>query len=63
MKFKDADLIGFPLRITVGRALTEGFVELKTRNQAKPQKIKTDGGAVVSKTIEALNEYDPHRKV
>lgn len=31
-KFKDADLIGIPLRITVGkRALAEGVVELKAR--------------------------------
>jgi prolyl-tRNA synthetase len=32
-KFKDADLIGIPLRITVGRkSLDAGVVELKTRN-------------------------------
>ena len=34
MKFKDADLIGIPYRITVGKKLSEGkveFVERKTR--------------------------------
>ena len=31
VKFKDADLIGFPFRITVGKAISEGQVELKTR--------------------------------
>lgn len=31
VKFKDADLIGFPLRITVGKALKDGKVELKIR--------------------------------
>ncbi|MHA1569272.1 MAG: proline--tRNA ligase [Alphaproteobacteria bacterium] len=32
VKFKDADLIGFPLRITVGKkALAQGAVELKAR--------------------------------
>ncbi|HEY9766507.1 MAG TPA: His/Gly/Thr/Pro-type tRNA ligase C-terminal domain-containing protein, partial [Chroococcales cyanobacterium] len=31
VKFKDADLIGFPLRITVGKTITEGNVELKER--------------------------------
>ena len=32
IKFKDADLIGIPLRITVGaRTLAEGNVELKAR--------------------------------
>ena len=31
-KFKDADLIGIPLRVTVGkRGLAEGAVELKVR--------------------------------
>lgn len=31
VKFKDADLIGFPYRITVGKTITEGLVEFKTR--------------------------------
>ncbi|MCD6362394.1 MAG: proline--tRNA ligase [Synergistetes bacterium] len=31
VKFKDADLIGFPLRVTVGEALNDGMVELKWR--------------------------------
>ncbi|MCX8127943.1 MAG: proline--tRNA ligase [Synergistetes bacterium] len=31
VKFKDADLIGFPLRVTVGEALKEGRVELRWR--------------------------------
>lgn len=31
VKFKDADLIGFPFRITVGKTITEGNVELKIR--------------------------------
>jgi prolyl-tRNA synthetase len=31
VKFKDADLIGFPFRITVGKTMTEGKVEFKTR--------------------------------
>ncbi len=32
VKFKDADLIGFPYRITVGKKLAEGLVELVTRS-------------------------------
>ncbi len=32
VKFKDADLIGFPLRITVGKTINEGLVELKNRD-------------------------------
>ncbi|MBT1247882.1 MULTISPECIES: proline--tRNA ligase [unclassified Thermosipho (in: thermotogales)] len=31
VKFKDADLIGFPVRITIGRTYKEGKVELKER--------------------------------
>ena len=39
-KFKDADLIGIPLRITVGRkSLAEGMVELKRRDTAEVRKV------------------------
>ncbi|NTU60830.1 MAG: proline--tRNA ligase [Caldiserica bacterium] len=31
VKFKDADLMGFPLKITVGKKISEGLVEIKTR--------------------------------
>ncbi len=31
VKFKDADLIGLPLRVTIGKALAEGQVELMAR--------------------------------
>ncbi len=31
VKFKDADLLGIPLRVTLGRALAEGRVEVKRR--------------------------------
>ena len=31
VKFKDADLIGFPFRITVGKTISEGLVECKLR--------------------------------
>lgn len=39
-KFKDADLIGIPIRITVGRkALAEGVVEVKSRASAEVEKL------------------------
>lgn len=39
-KFKDADLIGIPIRITVGRkALAEGVVEVKARASAEVEKL------------------------
>lgn len=40
MKFKDADLIGMPIRITVGqKTLKEGKVELKARNGSHDAKV------------------------
>jgi len=39
-KFKDADLIGIPLRITIGRrSLADGVVELKRRDSAEVEKL------------------------
>lgn len=42
VKFKDADLIGFPIRITVGKTITEGLVEFKTRANGEMVKIAPD---------------------
>jgi prolyl-tRNA synthetase len=40
VKFKDADLVGFPLRVTVGgKGLKEGIIELKARTQKDVAKI------------------------
>jgi len=40
VKFKDADLIGIPLRITIGgRGLREGIVEMKWRAQKESSKV------------------------
>jgi len=40
VKFKDADLIGIPLRLTVGgRGLKEGVVEMKWRHEGAVQKV------------------------
>ncbi|MEI7892037.1 MAG: proline--tRNA ligase [Myxococcales bacterium] len=39
VKFKDADLIGIPLRVTVGgKSLAQGKIELKARTEADPKK-------------------------
>jgi prolyl-tRNA synthetase len=44
VKFKDADLIGVPLRITVGaKDLAGGVVEFKDRSSGKVEKTGTDG--------------------
>jgi prolyl-tRNA synthetase len=40
VKFKDCDLIGIPLRVTIGeRNLKEGLVEIKLRTEKESQKI------------------------
>ena len=45
VKFKDADLIGFPYRITVGKTINEGLVEFKTRETGEVEKITPDEAA------------------
>jgi prolyl-tRNA synthetase len=39
-KFKDVDLVGFPLRVVIGeRGLKEGQIEIKWRDQAEAQTV------------------------
>ena len=55
VKFKDADLIGIPLRITVGgRGLKEGVVEMKWRSQKEI--IKLPLGEAESRIASAVAE-------
>ena len=50
-KFKDAELIGFPIRITVGkRGLADGIVELQVRRTGEVQKLPPD--QIVAMTVE-----------
>ena len=54
VKFKDADLIGVPIRVTVGkRGVAEGNVELKLRSESQSTKVGIE--EVVEKTIELVN--------
>jgi len=46
VKFKDADLVGIPLRITIGgRGLKEGVVEVKWRHQSEVSQVAIEGAA------------------
>lgn len=45
VKFKDADLIGFPYRITVGKGISEGLVEFKVRETEEISNIKPEDAA------------------
>jgi len=42
VKFKDADLIGFPYRITVGKTIQDGLVEFKTRKTGELITLKPE---------------------
>lgn len=41
-KFKDADLIGFPIKIIVGNKAEQGYVEIKGRKDTESKLIKID---------------------
>lgn len=47
VKFKDADLIGFPYRITVGKTINEGLVEFKVRETEEMSNIKPEEAAEI----------------
>jgi len=54
VKFKDADLLGIPVRVTVGRkSIAEGKVEIKLRSESKSQKVPVEKAP--DKTIEVVN--------
>ena len=42
VKFKDADLIGFPVKIVIGKSLSDGKVELKLRCEKESKLIGID---------------------
>lgn len=52
VKFKDADLLGIPIRITVGRGAADGIIEYKMRRDADKEELSVaDGIARALKTI------------
>ena len=53
VKFKDADLIGIPIRITVGRGAADGIIEYKMRRDADKVELSVDEG--IAKAIETVN--------
>ncbi|MFZ0033757.1 MAG: proline--tRNA ligase [Sedimentisphaerales bacterium] len=53
-KFKDADLIGIPIRVTVGqKSVQQGNVEIKLRRESQSQKVPIKEAA--DKTIEIVD--------
>lgn len=53
VKFKDADLIGIPFRITVGKKLADGRVEVSDRQTRESQDVPLD--QVVAVLLEKTN--------
>jgi len=52
VKFKDADLIGIPYRITIGKKLPQGLVEVVERRSKKSQDVAvTDVAAFVASQL------------
>ena len=54
VKFKDADLLGIPIRITVGRGAAEGKVEYKLRREADKTEMTVEES--MSKALEIIEK-------
>ena len=54
VKFKDSELIGFPIRITVGKTISEGLVEYKIR--ATGEMIKLAPDEAIKRVIEDVKK-------
>ena len=52
VKFKDWDLIGIPVRITVGKKAGEGLVEYKLRNEAEFELLEKE--EAIKKALEYI---------
>jgi prolyl-tRNA synthetase len=50
VKFKDADLVGIPFRITVGKKLAQGMVELVERRGKKSTDVPVAEAAATVKS-------------
>jgi prolyl-tRNA synthetase len=61
VKFKDADLIGIPVRITIGKkSIAEGKVEIKLRRESENKKVDVENcadqtAAIIDSLKEELN--------
>jgi prolyl-tRNA synthetase len=59
VKFKDADLVGIPLRVTIGaKGLEKGCLELRLRREGKTEEVSVADGAtkiraIVSQALQA----------
>ena len=54
VKFKDADLLGIPVRITVGRGAADGIIEYKLRRDADKVELTAEEG--ISRALKLISE-------
>jgi prolyl-tRNA synthetase len=52
VKFKDADLVGIPYRVTLGKKLAQGLAELTSRRDRQARDVSVDKiGALLKEAI------------
>ncbi|MBI4443287.1 MAG: proline--tRNA ligase [Acidobacteria bacterium] len=61
VKFKDADLIGPPIRITVGRKVTSGEVEILDRSTKQTTDVKIDAVSDFLRNLKRAKDLDARR--
>lgn len=61
VKFKDADLIGIPIQVVVGRTAAEGKVEVRLRRDRQPRPVAVEDTAIVVRELlyRELQEVNP----
>ncbi len=55
VKFNDIDLIGVPIRITIGQKFQNGFVEFKLRNEEESTDIELN--SILNKVLNEIDNY------
>ena len=55
VKFKDSELIGFPLRLTVGKTLSEGYLELKIRSTNEVKNVPVNDAVKIIQELVKSN--------
>jgi prolyl-tRNA synthetase len=51
VKFKDADLVGVPYRVTIGKRLSEGYLEVVNRSTGEKQDVTISAISQVMKEL------------
>ena len=57
MKFKDAELLGVPWIVVVGRGWADGVVELRNRFSGEKREVAVDGGCAAGRAGDRRASY------